>query len=130
MLDGSHVIRASGFYGAGVSYAWRAVDVVQNTGDTTVPTITILTPKSGVVITGDEVPIALVVADDTEIRKVTVNVGDVELAELPPGGPWELDWTQVPPGDYKLVAHVSDGAGHDASDEARITVGSADTAGP
>jgi len=116
---------------AAMQWMWdhhrQDVDVVGIGGDW--PTVTITSPKSDSVFAdGAQVPITAVASDnDGSVVSVeffandTLKIGERTTA---PDSIYSLTWTNITPGDYRLVAVATDNQGHKRTSRAvRIKVG-------
>ncbi len=120
---GAHAISATAVDAAGNTATDADTTVMVTAGDTTPPTVSIISPTDGAVLSG-VVNISVASSDDTHINSVLMFL-DGELIGTDYRGPsYEFLWdtAQSPEGPHELAARAFDDAGNMANDSISISV--------
>ena len=98
--------------------------------DTSAPTVTLLGPQEGASLSGT-VTLTAAAADDLEVRGVRFTVDGAPLGVEDTAAPYEASWTTTSGanGTHVIAAVARDGAGHETTTSATVTVGN-DLAAP
>ena len=107
-----------------------SVVTVTVANDTGAPTVTLLSPQEGASLSGT-VTVTAAAADDLEVRGVRFTVDGAPLGVEDTAAPYEAVWTTTSGanGTHVIAAVARDGAGHETTTSATVTVGN-DLAAP
>lgn len=129
--NGTHVINATAYDAAG-NFNWSKISVIVD-NDYLPPSVSIVSPKDGAIITSD-VQIVVNASDDHgNVSKVVFNVdGKIRHVNNSPKGPYNWLWnaTKEKNGQHTINVTAYDRWDHNASDQISVTVQVKDVIAP